>query len=85
MSQECENLKTFVAIISQSCDLIWMEFGMLMTLVGLMNVILILPSPINIKGREPYLCDFIIEKKNKKTLACTQTFTDRFFSNLVWW
>ena len=40
-----------------------MEFGVLLKLVGLMNLILILSQSMYIQGRESYLRDFI-EKKN---------------------
>ena len=39
-----------------------MEFGILLKLVGVMNLILISSDPFNIEGKEPYLCDVI---KNK--------------------
>ena len=34
------------------------EFGILLRLVGVMNPKHNLPCPFNIKGREPYFCDF---------------------------
>ena len=52
-----------------------------------MNLIVIpmLCCLFSIQGREPYLCDFCKTKPNPLTLACIQTFTDWFLSNLVWW
>ena len=41
---------------------IWMEFGVLLRLVGLMKHLFILSLLITIQEREPYLCDFA-EKK----------------------
>ena len=40
-----------------------MEFGVLLRLVGVMNLILILSCPVSIQGREPYLHD--CQKKKK--------------------
>ena len=37
-------------VISQSCQSIWMEFGILWRLVGIMNVILNLSRPFNNQG-----------------------------------
>ena len=42
-------------IISQSCQSIWMEFGVLLRLVSVMNLILILSRPFCIQGREHYV------------------------------
>ena len=75
-----------------------MEFGLLLRLVGVMNLILILSCPFDIEGRELYLHDFVKKTTNKQkknpnnsnnnnkipiVLACIQTYTDRFLSNLV--
>ena len=62
--QERKKAKTSVPTISQSLQVIWMEFGMLLRLVSLMILILILSHPFNIQGRKPYLCGFV----KKKTL-----------------
>ena len=72
----------FGPIISQSFQLIWMEFGVLLRLVSVKNLILSLSLPFNIQGREPYLRDLVM-----KTLilacSCIQTVTNQFLSNLV--
>ena len=84
-SQGCKKANTSVAIISQSFSSIWMEFGIVLRLVGVVNLILILFyfCPFSIQGREPYLCDFI---RKPLALADMQTFTDQFLSNLIcWW
>ena len=58
-----------------------MELGMILRLVGVMNILLILSCPFSMQGREPSLDDFI--RKKNLSLACIQTFTDQFLSNLV--
>ena len=63
-SQACEKADTSALIISQSFSSIWLEFALLLRLVGVMNLILILFHPFNIQGRKPYLGDFV-KKKNK--------------------
>ena len=55
----CEKNKTSVAVISQRYELIWMECGVLLKLDSVVNRILILSHPFSIKGREPYLSNFI--------------------------
>ena len=42
--------------------LIWLECSLLVKLIGMMNLALILFYPLDIQGREPYLCDFVINK-----------------------
>ena len=66
--QECEKAKTSTPIISQSFRSIWMEFGILLRLVGVMKLTLILCRPFSIQGRVPYLFDFV--KKKPLTVAC---------------
>ena len=64
--------------------MIWIEFGMLLRLVGVMSLILILSCPLNSQRIEPYLCDCL--KKNPTImLAIIQAFTDLFLSNFVLW
>ena len=70
-SQECKKVSTFAAIISQSFQTICMEFGILLRLVGVMNVIL-----FNIQERESYFCDFVIKKP--------PTFSVDFYSDIYW-
>ena len=53
---------TFAAMISQSFQSVWMEFGVLLRLVGVMNLILV-SCLFNIQGREPSMCDFVKKKK----------------------
>ena len=43
-----------------------MEFDLLLTRVGLMDLIVILSRPIGIQRREPNLRDFVKKKKKKK-------------------
>ena len=43
---------------------IWVEFGILLRLVGVMNCMLILFCLFSIQGREPYWCDSVKKKKN---------------------
>ena len=62
-----------------------MEFGILLGLDGVMNLIVILPRPFSNQGREPCLYDFVQYFFFKLALACVQTLTDRYPSNLVWW
>ena len=47
--------------LSHSFQSIWMEFGVLLRLVGVLNLIPILSRPFDIGGREP--CLFILLKK----------------------
>ena len=65
-------------IIFQSFQAIWMEFGILLRLVDVMNLILNLCHPFNIQGKETYWCDFVFKKN---AFACIQALTDQFFSN----
>ena len=66
---------------------IWMDFGLLLRLVGVMYVIFILFRPFTSQGRELYLWFRLKQQQQQKllTMARNQTFTDRFLSNLVWW
>ena len=54
-SQECEKAKTSVPIIShsQSFQPVWMEFGVLFSLAGVMNLIPILLVYSIFKGENP--------------------------------
>ena len=54
--QEVKNLCA-ICLIKFKC--IWIKFGMLSRLVGLMTLILILCSPVSIQGRESNLDDFV--------------------------
>ena len=65
---------------SQSFQSVWMEFGMLLRRVGMINLVLILSCPFSIQGRKLYLCYVI---KRTSALACIQIFTNQFVSNLV--
>ena len=58
-SEECEKAKASASIISQSFQSIWMEFGILLRLVSVMNLAPILSGLINIQGWS-LLCEFII-------------------------
>ena len=61
-SQVFKTANMSVPIVSQSFHSVSMKFGVLLILVGVMNLILILSLPFNIQGRKPYLCDFNIQK-----------------------
>ena len=50
MSQECEEAKTSVLIISSSFQSIWMEFGNVLRLVVLMKLILVSSCPDRLVG-----------------------------------
>ena len=54
-SQECEKAIAYAPIISQSFQSIWIEFGILLRLVDVKNLILLLSRPVNIQGRKCYL------------------------------
>ena len=56
-SQKCKKAETSAPVIPQSFQLIWVEFGILLRLVSMLD--LILNSSIQYLGREPHLCDFI--------------------------
>ena len=60
-SQECK--KPSALVISQSFQLVWMEFAVLLRHVRLMNIIFIVSHLISIQGRKPYLGDFIPKKR----------------------
>ena len=64
-------------VISQRSQLIWMEYGILLRLVGLMNFTPILPCLISIQDREPYIANFT-RKKRALSLASIFTFIDFF-------
>ena len=61
-SQECKKAKDYLPIISQNFQSIWMEFGVLSRLVGVMNLILILSHLF--KG-EDLTCMISFSKKKK--------------------
>ena len=50
-SQECEKAEKYVPIICLSLQLIWVECGVLLKLVGAMNLVLIVSCPFSIQGR----------------------------------
>ena len=53
-SELCQKAKGSGPVSLQSSRWIWMEIGLLLRLIGLMNLMLILSCLINIQGREPY-------------------------------
>ena len=57
-SLECEKVETSASIISQNFQSIWMECGILLRLVDVMNSIHILCHAFDIQGRKPCTCDF---------------------------
>ena len=83
-SQECEKTKSSAPIISQSFQLVWMEFGLLLRLVGVMNLILIYFVHSVFKGEN--LTYLIVLEKNPNTLALA-CIKDIYIliSFLVWW
>ena len=58
-SQECRKAKTFAPIISQSFQSMWMEFGILLRLAGVMDLIHILVGLFTIQRREPYFSTYV--------------------------
>ena len=52
-------------LFSHIFQLMWMEFGILLKVAGLMNLILILSYPFYVRERESYLCYFVKKKKKK--------------------
>ena len=71
--------KKSVAIISENFPLIRTGFGLQLRLVDVMNLLPISSRPFDIQ--EQNLCNYI--KRTTLTLACIQTFTHLFLSNLV--
>ena len=53
-------------IISQNPQAIWLEFGLLLRLVGLIYFILTLSWLIIVQGRRLYIGDSVKKKKKKK-------------------
>ena len=45
-------MQNLYACYQQSFQLIWIEFGLVLRLVGMINLILILSQPFSIQGRE---------------------------------
>ena len=76
MSQECGKSKTSLPILSQSFQSIWMECGLLLRLVGVMNLVLVLSGHSVFEGENPA---YKILFKQNLTLTCTQTFDTIFF------
>ena len=76
-SQECEKANTSTPVISQSFQSSWMEFGILLRLVGVGNLILVLSCPVNIQGREPYIYD-CVKNNFKRWLVFRHLQTDVF-------
>ena len=61
-SQVCKKAKTSLPIISQGFQPIYVEFCPLLRLNCVMNLILFLSYPLNIRGRDAYLYDFAKKK-----------------------
>ena len=60
-SQKCKKAKKSGAVIY--ITKLWInleELGVLLRLVVTMNLIFISSHPVNIQGREPYFCDFVL-------------------------
>ena len=63
-----------------------MEIGVLLRLIGVMNLILILRCPFHIQGKEPCLCDFVKNKtKQNKTTPPPQKKNDYKKATLLHW
>ena len=77
-SQVCKKVKTFGPIVLQSFQSMWMGYGILLRLAGVLNLILILSCLLNIPGRQPCICDFVKKQKQKKKQS--KTFKVRLFS-----
>ena len=73
----CEKTKTSTKGISQRSQSIWMEINILVRIVSLTNLIPSVSHVINIQEGEPDLHAFI------QKLACSRTFADLIFLNLV--
>ena len=58
-------------VISQSCKWIWMEFGMLLRLYGLISLMFFLSRPVtvNIQRRESNLSDFVHTNKHNNNVG----------------
>ena len=59
----------------------WMEFGVLLRHVDLMNLILIVSCLSSSQEKEPYLVDSV--KKIYHSLDLNWTFTDKFLLNML--
>ena len=75
LRSQCEKANIPAPIISEKFKLIWMEFGIMLRLVGVMNLMLFLSPTFSIQGREPYLCDLTF-KKNEYWFLVTHLLTD---------
>ena len=67
-SQEREKANTSMPVIAQSCQSIYVEFGILLRLVSVMNLVSILCRPFDIKGRQRHLRDIVKKKKEIKEI-----------------
>ena len=59
-------VETFWCDESYTLATSFIQCGLLLSLADVMNLILILSSPLNMQGREAYLCNFVEKKTNKK-------------------
>ena len=90
-SPGCEKAETYAAIISQSLQSIWMEFGVLLRLVDHMSIVLIWSHLLNHThlissaqcARERAWFIKFHEKNLEVCLHCT--YTHQFLSNIVAW
>ena len=55
----CARKQEYLRQLSQSFQSIWIEFGVVLSL-GVMNLVLILSYPLNIQGREPWFCCWLV-------------------------
>ena len=68
-SQGFKKAKTSVSVILQSRQLIWTEFGVLLRVISLIELIFVLSCSLKIQGKRPYKHDFLylgIKKKKEQ-------------------
>ena len=75
-SKESKKAKA-APVISQTIQSNWMEFGILLRCVRVINLMLILSHSFNTQGKEPYLCDFF--KENVNLGLCSDIYRPIFF------
>ena len=80
--QGCQKAQTSVLVISQISELIWMEFGMVLGLVGLMNPIDFILSMQYSSERNVVRW---LYRGKEFMLAVIQNFIDQVLSNWIWW
>ena len=74
----CKKAKTFAPIFSHSFQLIWMDVGTVLRLVGVMNFILILSPPFNLS----YLLHLIFKEENPTFVIWLKIFNVGSYSDI---